>query len=80
MRCYAGDFETTTDEDDCRVWAYSLCNIGDYHEFKYGNNIEDFFEDDSDDKYEYTYDMLEAIYDYIIYKKIQLEAGSTVSG
>lgn len=43
-RCYAGDFETTTDEDDCRVWAYSLCNIEDYHDFRYGNSIEEFFD------------------------------------
>ena len=43
-RCYAADFETTTDENDCRVWAYSLCNIEDYTDFKYGNNIDDFFE------------------------------------
>lgn len=42
--CYAGDFETTTDENDCRVWAYSLCNIDDYNEFIYGNSIDDFFE------------------------------------
>ena len=42
--CYAGDFETTTDENDCRVWAYSLCNIGDSNEFIYGNSIDDFFE------------------------------------
>ena len=43
-RCYAADFETTTDENDCRVWAYSLCNIEDYTDFKYGNNIDEFFE------------------------------------
>lgn len=35
---------------------------------KIKEDIEDFFEDDSDDKYEYTYDLLEAIYDYIIYE------------
>ena len=42
--CYAGDFETTTDENDARVWAYSLCNIKDHTEFIYGTSIEDFFE------------------------------------
>ena len=26
------------------------------------------YEDDSDDNYEYTYDLLESIYDYIIYE------------
>ena len=42
--CYAGDFETTTDENDCRVWCYSLCNIEDPSEFFYGNSIDEFFE------------------------------------
>lgn len=42
--CYAGDFETTTDENDLRVWAYALCNVDDYHEFHYGKSIEEFFE------------------------------------
>ena len=42
--CYAGDFETTVDENDCRVWAYALCNVDDYNEFIYGNSIEEFFE------------------------------------
>jgi hypothetical protein len=46
--CYAGDFETTTDENDCRVWAFSLCNINDYNEFIYGNSIDEFFEICSD--------------------------------
>ena len=42
--CFAGDFETTTDENDCRVWAYALCNVDDPSEFIYGNSIEEFFE------------------------------------
>lgn len=36
------DFETTTDELDCRVWAYGFCKIGDPDYFAYGNNIDDF--------------------------------------
>ena len=28
-RCWSADFETTTDENDCRVWAYSLSSIED---------------------------------------------------
>ena len=43
-KCWSADFETTTDPNDCRVWAYSLCNIEDPSEFIYGNNILDFFE------------------------------------
>lgn len=42
--CYAADFETTTDEDDCRVWAWAICNVDDYTEFSYGNSMESFFE------------------------------------
>ena len=43
-RCFAADFETTTDENDCRVWAYAVCNVDDYTDFRYGNSIEEFFE------------------------------------
>lgn len=27
MKCYTADFETTTDLDDCRVWAWAVCDI-----------------------------------------------------
>jgi hypothetical protein len=36
------DFETTTDENDCRVWAYGVCEVGNPNYFIYGNNIDDF--------------------------------------
>ncbi len=39
---YTADFETTTDEEDCRVWAYGICEIGNPDNFIYGNNIDDF--------------------------------------
>lgn len=39
---YTADFETTTDLEDCRVWAYAICEIGQPENFIYGNNIEDF--------------------------------------
>lgn len=42
MRKFTADFETNIDELDCRVWAYSLCEIGNTDNFIYGNNIEDF--------------------------------------
>lgn len=42
MKKYTADFETTTDEFDCRVWAYAICEIGNPDNFIYGNNIEDF--------------------------------------
>lgn len=43
-RCFAADFETTTDENDCRVWAWAVCNIEDYSDFRYGNDIESFID------------------------------------
>ena len=42
MRKFTADFETTTDENDCRVWAFALCEIGKFDNFIYGNSIEDF--------------------------------------
>lgn len=36
------DFETTTDPEDCRVWAFGVCMIGNPDFFIYGNNIDDF--------------------------------------
>ena len=42
MKRLTADFETTTDENDCRVWAWAVCGIGDTKYFKYGNNLGDF--------------------------------------
>lgn len=39
---YSCDFETTTLEDDCRVWAYGCQSLKNDDEFYYGNCIEDF--------------------------------------
>ena len=50
---FTADFETTTDENDCRVWAYALCEIGNIDNFIYGNNIEDFIKFCSDKKENY---------------------------
>ena len=44
MRKFTADFETTTDPNDCRVWAYAICEIGDPDNFQYGNSIDDFME------------------------------------
>jgi len=38
------DFETTTDPDDCRVWAFGICAIDDTYKFTHGNSIEGFME------------------------------------
>ena len=40
---FTGDSETTTDPDDCRVWAWGLSEIGNEDNFIYGNDIESFF-------------------------------------
>lgn len=41
---FTGDFETTTDPDDCRVWAWGVSQIGNPDNYIYGNDIEGFFE------------------------------------
>lgn len=41
---FTADFETTTDLEDCRVWAWALCEIGAPSNFKYGNSIDSLFE------------------------------------
>lgn len=42
---FTADFETTTDENDCRVWAWGLCDINDFTNFKYGNTIDSFMDE-----------------------------------
>lgn len=42
-KCTA-DFETTTDPNDCRVWAWGVYDIMNLDFFTYGNSIESFFE------------------------------------
>src|SRR5699024_11284871 len=39
---WVSDFETTTDPDDCRVWAWAVCNVDDYDHIEIGNSIESF--------------------------------------
>ena len=38
------DFETTTDVNDCRVWAWAICEIGNVDNFVYGNDIKTFLQ------------------------------------
>ena len=42
IKSYTADFETTTDKNDLRVWAWGTCNINDFNDFQYDNNIESF--------------------------------------
>ena len=44
MRSYVADFETTTDPEDCRVWAWGVSKVGDDSSFEYGNTIESFID------------------------------------
>ena len=44
VKLYTADFETTTDLEDCRVWAFAVCDMGDVDHVIYGNSIEGFFE------------------------------------
>lgn len=44
MRTYTADFETTTDPDDCRVWAFAVCDVRDTDFVVYGNSIEGFID------------------------------------
>ena len=52
--CWSADFETTTDKNDCRVWAYALSNVENPEDFKYGNSIEEFLDFCADPKLNYT--------------------------
>lgn len=52
--CFSADFETTTDKDDCRVWAYGLSNIANPKEFYYGNSLDDLMDFCSNPDFNYT--------------------------
>ena len=54
MRKFTADFETNVDLNDCRVWAYAICEIGNINNFIYGNNIDDFIKWCSNPKENYV--------------------------
>lgn len=39
---YAADFETTADPEDCRVWAFAICDLSDRDSVIYGRTIDEF--------------------------------------
>lgn len=41
---YSCDFETTTNPNDCRVWAYGWMEIGKESNFNIGNSLDEFME------------------------------------
>lgn len=53
MKRFTADFETNTSEDNCSVWAYGICEIGNVDNYIYGNNIEDFIKFCANDKENY---------------------------
>lgn len=55
MKKYTADFETTTQENDCRVWAYAISEIGNPDNFEYGNSLDDFMEICADPKQNAVY-------------------------
>ena len=42
LELWSCDFETTTDPEDCRVWAWGAANVRDPDQFVYGNSLEGF--------------------------------------
>ena len=44
MLRYCADFETITNPDDCRVWAYAIAEVGNINNFHYGNSLDEFME------------------------------------
>lgn len=44
MKAYTADFETTTDMNDCRIWAYAVCDIDNPENVIYGNSMLGFFD------------------------------------
>ena len=54
-KCWSADFETTTDENDCRVWAYAISEIGNPDYFVYGNSLDDFMDICADPKHNAVY-------------------------
>ncbi len=72
MKKFTADFETTTDPNDCRVWAYAICEIGNIDNFIYGNNIEDFIKwcGDKNENYQVWFHNLkfdgEYIFNYLL--------------
>lgn len=42
MGTFVADFETTTNPEDCRVWAYAICEVGNPDNIIVGTTIDDF--------------------------------------
>ena len=43
-KVFVADFETTTNPEDCRVWAFAVCDIEEPEKVILGVTIEEFIE------------------------------------
>lgn len=64
---FTADFETTTDKNDCRVWAYALCEIGGEYSTTVGNSIDDMFSKISDKNHTLYFHNLKFDGEFILY-------------
>ena len=44
METYVADFETTTNENNCHVWAWAVCEVGNTDNLWIGTDIYDFMD------------------------------------
>ena len=44
MGSFVADFETTTNIDDCRVWAFAICEVGNKEDVIIGTTIDEFMD------------------------------------
>ena len=54
MKEFIGDFESTTEIKDCRVWAFALCDLENTNNIYCGKNIDDFMGFCSNKRENYT--------------------------
>lgn len=64
---FTADFETNVDENDCRVWAWAVCEIGNPDNFKYGTTIEGFIRWCKEDNYTLYFHNLKFDGEYIFH-------------
>ena len=66
-KLYTADFETNVDINDCRVWAWAVCEIGDPNNFKYGTSIDGFIKWCKSDNYTLWFHNLKFDGEYIFH-------------
>ncbi len=66
-KLFTADFETNVDINDCRVWAWAVCEIGDPNNFKCGTSIDGFIEWCKKDNYTLWFHNLKFDGEYIFH-------------